>query len=63
MSPGAPPGVLVRERVVNAGRRLVALDLGTARTRSLAMGGNAMADLPSVIARGRTRCGPSGTAW
>ncbi|GAA4919320.1 hypothetical protein GCM10023334_021920 [Nonomuraea thailandensis] len=42
----------MRERVVNAAQRFVALDLGTARTRSLSLGGHAMADLPSVIVRG-----------
>ncbi|MEV0228747.1 rod shape-determining protein [Nonomuraea sp. NPDC050786] len=37
-------------------RRLMALDLGTARTRSLALGGHAIADRPSVIVGRRSTC-------
>ncbi|MFB4263751.1 rod shape-determining protein [Nonomuraea sp. GTA35] len=37
---------------MTAARRFVALDLGTARTRSLALDGHAMADRASVVARG-----------
>ncbi|NJP96985.1 hypothetical protein HCN51_47480 [Nonomuraea sp. FMUSA5-5] len=36
---------------MNAWRRFVALDLGTARTRSLILGGQAIADRPSVVVR------------
>ncbi|WP_043625766.1 rod shape-determining protein [Nonomuraea candida] len=35
---------------MSAGPRFVALDLGTARTRSLATGGHAIADRPSAVA-------------
>jgi actin-like ATPase involved in cell morphogenesis len=37
---------------MNPTRRLMALDLGTARTRSLAVGGHAIADRPTAIVRG-----------
>ncbi|MEV4115698.1 rod shape-determining protein [Nonomuraea sp. NPDC049695] len=44
-------------------RRLMALDLGTARTRSLALGGRAVADRPSVIVRRTSASGGPEVVW